>query len=178
MWSLSPAILQLVTDDTPREVGQLLLRPVIAFVEADIIAPFRLRVACRRRPAAKTAHPHRHAETFDLFSQVRRPRTFGECSQEPGPCPWTLCRHHLAVDIGPTGVLKIPFPGKDMDELEETCSLRAASHGEMSTEDIGRLMGVTPERVTQIYMIGLAKYKAGVATKLRSLPDLVEGEWR
>ena len=171
--------LALVTDDTAHapEPTQLLLRPVIRFVEVAIKAPLCVRVACRRRPAARAHRAAHLSETFDLFNRVLRPRTFGECSKEPGPCPWLLCRHHLAVDVGPRGALKIAFPGKEVDELEETCSLRVAAQGELTEDRIAQLLGVTPERISQISMAAQRKYEAGIR-KLRVFNDLVEGEWR
>lgn len=179
---MTPApVLRLVTATETRESEQLLLRPFLAMAEAATEVPAVARYGCRRKPLPKTTRSVRalgSGETFDLFvDRLLRPRTFGECSQDPGPCPWLLCRHHLAVDVGPRGALKLAFPGKEVDELAETCSLRVADRGELTTEEVARLLGVTPERISQISMAAERKYALGVS-KLRVFNDLVNGEWR
>jgi hypothetical protein len=174
-------VLRLVSAAERHESEQLLLRPFFAMSEAATEAPAVVKYGCRRKPIPRTTRRtrgHGSGETFDLFvDRVLRPRTFGECSKDPGPCPWLLCRHHLAVDVGPRGALKVAFPGRDVDELAETCSLRAADRGAMTTEEIARLLNVTPERISQISMAAERKYALGVG-KLRVYQDLVEGEWR
>lgn len=74
-----------------------------------------------------------------------RPRTRGECTGAPRPCPWVSCRHHLALDISPTGSLKKAFPHLEPWELAETCSLDIADRGPQSLEQIGSHLGVSRE---------------------------------
>jgi hypothetical protein len=91
----------------------------------------------------------------------RRPKTYGDCIREiRGPCPWVLCRHHLYLDIDDrTGALKLNFPGLEVHELAETCSLRQIRNRSddggmtgkpMKLEEIGKLMNITLERTRQI----------------------------
>jgi hypothetical protein len=102
-----------------------------------------------------------------------RPRILGDCETQgylvrgPGPvkpCPWASCRHNLAIEVKePTGLmvrasLKVNHPGRDFDQLDETCSLRLPLRGdELSLEAVGKLMNIHMERVRQIEEIALAK---------------------
>ena len=180
---MSPAHLALVTDDTPRDVGQLLLRPVIAFVEADIVAPLRVRLACRRLPVRRRRTTRVLAEALDLFVRPRRPFKFAQCAEIVGPCPFVSCRHHLGLDIRADGGLTINIPGLEEDPAlaltmaAETCSLKVAAGGEITLEAIAPLFDVTPERISQISTEAERKYEDAMVN-LSSVVDLIEDEWR
>jgi hypothetical protein len=178
---MTAPILALVPIDARREPEQLLLRPFWAMTEAATRCPAAARYWCRNPAARNEWHPplawREGGVVLDLFDRIARPRTFGECSRDPGPCPWVTCRHHLAIDVGPRGALKIAFPGKEVDELAETCSLRVSGRGDHTEEEIARLLGVSSERISQISMAAQRKYEAGIR-KLRVFEDLTEGEWR
>ncbi|TAL28994.1 MAG: hypothetical protein EPN98_21365 [Phenylobacterium sp.] len=96
----------------------------------------------------------------------RRPKTYEDCVREiRGPCPWVLCRHHLYLDVDEkTGALKLNFPGLEVHELAETCSLRqirsrsddgGLTGKPMKLEEIGKLMNITLERTRQIVEAGV-----------------------
>jgi hypothetical protein len=87
----------------------------------------------------------------------RRPRVLGDCEKRPGPCPWISCRHHLYLEVDEdTGAVKLNFPDKEVWELAETCSLRAAARGGASLEEVGRLVNLSQERTSQLEFSGLA----------------------
>jgi len=95
---------------------------------------------------------------------AKRPKTFGEC--QPGPCPWMTCRHHLKYDIDDaTGIIKDMWPGRDFDEMPETCSLRVAARigaraGEpLSLGKVGAFLNLTMQRVAQIEAEAQAKVR-------------------
>jgi Sigma-70, region 4 len=108
-----------------------------------------------------------------------RPRQLSECPPAGRPCGFASCRHSLLVEIVPierTGVaaVKLNWPGVDVDALEETCSLHAASrfarrqrtfpiNGRLqvlaSTEEVGRLLNLSPERVSQIESEAIGKLR-------------------
>ena len=77
-----------------------------------------------------------------------RPQTRAECPT--GPCPWVSCRYHLYLDVGRRGELILNQPGKEPDELEETCALDLAERGPMTLAEIGELLSVSREAVRQI----------------------------
>jgi hypothetical protein len=80
-------------------------------------------------------------------------------------CAHLSCAYHLAIDIDPrTGALRlnVPYlededgvPDVDLDALEDVCALDAAEHGGMELEAIGRVFGVSRERVRQIEARGV-----------------------
>lgn len=95
-----------------------------------------------------------------LYPEVNRPDTRGECKGMPRPCPFVSCKHHLYLDVNPeTGSIKINFPDKEVEELEETCALDVADKGGAILERCGELLNLTRERVRQIETRGLLRLK-------------------
>jgi hypothetical protein len=100
---------------------------------------------------------------------ARRPRIWEDCKDLPGPCPWVSCRHHLYLEVDPeTRTIKLNFPGKEVDELEETCSLRKAADGSIdggfsgggqTLERTGELLNLTLERARQVQVVALEKVR-------------------
>lgn len=89
-----------------------------------------------------------------------RPRKRGDCEPlGPGgqrPCPWVRCKHHLYLDVHPdTGTIRLTFPGLEMDQLEETCSLDVAERDGVTLLQVGELISLTRERVRQLEVRGL-----------------------
>jgi hypothetical protein len=72
------------------------------------------------------------------------------CTGRPGPCPFVSCRHHLAIEVNEIGSLKVLFPGWEITDLEETCSLQVAKEGPQTVERVARLLNISAERVRQI----------------------------
>lgn len=87
------------------------------------------------------------------------PRTRGECKDEPRPCPYVTCRHHLLLDIARDGRLYVT---RDMDEADEdsvgdaleqmpqTCALDVADRGGMFEEDVAGLLNLTRTHIADI----------------------------
>lgn len=108
-----------------------------------------LRRGSKRRLAVLSAeYPESYA----------RPRTFGEC-QSVGlgtdtPCPFVGCSQHLYLEVddrfGRSASVKFNHPGKEPDELAETCALVVAARGGETYEEIGHLMNLTRERSHKI----------------------------
>lgn len=74
----------------------------------------------------------------------RRPRTRGDCEQEPRPCPWTGCRYHLGCEVRGEG-------------CGETCALDLAAWGGLTQGEVGFVLGVSKQRVEQIERAALVK---------------------
>jgi hypothetical protein len=91
-----------------------------------------------------------------------RPKTRGECADGPRPCPWVSCRHHLAYEISPAGGLKEKFPGLELEDMPETCSLDVADSGPAALDSVGYLMNVTQERVRQIEAAALDSFRSAL----------------
>ena len=87
------------------------------------------------------------------------PRTRGDCSSMPRPCPFTSCRYHL-----------LPEARLTLAELKESCALDVADRGSLNPEnrekndgatleEVGELLCVTRERVRQIEAKALSKIR-------------------
>lgn len=90
-----------------------------------------------------------HAENERALGESERPRTRGDCVDGPLPCPWVSCRHHLYLDVNPqTGHIRLNFPGVDVADMQETCSLDiadrvAADGGELGYRDLAPLLNMS-----------------------------------
>ena len=123
------------------------------------------------RPNRKSLGARAHTEKLrDLKAKKRhlhvvsapnegRPMTRGECVDGPRPCPWVSCRHHLAYEVSPAGGLKEKFPGLELEQLPQTCSLDVADTGGMALDGVGALLNVTQERVRQIERSALESFR-------------------
>lgn len=88
---------------------------------------------------------------------IRRPRSLAQCPPANQPCAYLSCRHHLGGDRTARGNIRLTFPGRDLTEFAETCSLRVANRGPQTQEAVGRLLNVTEERICQIEQEALKK---------------------
>ncbi len=79
-----------------------------------------------------------------------RPRTRADCAGSQRPCVWMRCRHHLAIDVTPSGGIQVNHPGIELDEMVDTCALDVADRGPLTLEETGARMNVTRERMRQI----------------------------
>jgi hypothetical protein len=95
---------------------------------------------------------------------------------EPGgiayqrPCPHTQCRYHLAAP--PDGKTRGRQPTGQRDE-SQSCALDVAADGMHGLVDIGRLLGVSRERVRQLETSGLKKAKRAARKLDLDLGDIV-----
>lgn len=101
-------------------------------------------------------------EQEDVGPYVPLPATRGDCVDGCRPCRHSRCRWHLGF------------------EDVETCTLdiadRAATGCVVEYADIGRVIGVSKERVRQIIASGLQKLQTAIK-KLGSGSGLLPGEW-
>ncbi|MBP7571562.1 MAG: hypothetical protein KBA95_15990 [Acidobacteria bacterium] len=79
------------------------------------------------------------------------PRTRGDCPPHPVPCPFLECRHHLWFDRVVENGRVVHVHMTRLHGVESrTCSLRFAERGPLTLDQVGRVLGVTRERVRQI----------------------------
>jgi hypothetical protein len=98
-------------------------------------------------PAPSGNHP---ADQDPVRLSVR-PLSRAECMNSVRPCPFVSCRYHLYLEVSPkTGSLKLNFPDLEVWDLSESCSLDVADRGAQSTEQLGELLNLTPERARQL----------------------------
>lgn len=93
----------------------------------------------------------------DHAALATRPKTWGECRGNTGPCIWVSCRYHLGIEVTEHGrlVLCVPEP----TEMAEPCALRIAERGERDGPQLARLLGVTRQRVQQLEIKAVRKLR-------------------
>ena len=82
------------------------------------------------------------------------PADRGVCERGPRPCPWTSCREHLWAVHDRPGRRRYAGhapPHAVVRHSSETCALDVAARGPQSYEEIGRVLGMTPTRVRQVF---------------------------
>ena len=100
---------------------------------------------------------------------IARPRSRAECPPDDEACGFVSCRHNLFLDITRANHVRLRFPGKEIDELAQTCSLRV---GPLETHEAARLLGVTHGAVRQIEVAALAKLRSGIERYRDKADDL------
>jgi hypothetical protein len=96
------------------------------------------------------------------------PETWQECVDELGdePCPHVSCSANLYLDVlpprspGQPPLIKLNFPGLDIDEIPETCSHRAAAKGGATLEEVGIRLNITMGRAEQLEKLAIRKLAA------------------
>jgi len=86
-----------------------------------------------------------------------RPKNFKDCQKIRGACPYVGCRYHLFLDYKKSGSIEFNFWGEKPSDLKCTCALKFAGSGEHALSAVGKVMGLTRERVRQIEKIAINK---------------------
>jgi len=86
--------------------------------------------------------------------------TRGDCRCLPRPCPFVGCRHHLYLDVKPTGAITLCWPHLAPWEIPEICALDVAECGEHTLDEVGELLNVSQERIRKIEMLALDRLRA------------------
>lgn len=63
------------------------------------------------------------------------------------------------------------FPGREIDELTETCSKRVEMRGGLTLEEVSQVIGVVRERVRQLERDALAKLRGETVAIAEDLDD-------
>jgi len=104
--------------------------------------------------------------------QRLRPRNRSECRGGQRPCPWYGCRHHLGLDVSPSGGMKVSVI--ELEDMDDTCSLDVADRvdaGDVALDQVGELLGVSTERARQIEWNAMGRLREvdGLSLALRVL---------
>ena len=121
--------------------------------------------ARRRRPAVRATtiavrrphHSDRERVSLAILDEVSRPAHRSDCQDGPRPCPWVSCRHHLYLDVKDNGSIKMNFPGSDLDDLVETCSLDVAERDGCRLQEVAEVLNLSKERVRQVEFAALVQ---------------------
>jgi len=125
----------------------------------------------------------------------RRPKSYADCLKRKGPCGFVSCRHNLFLEVDYRvipPVVKLNFPGMDIDEIPETCSLKVADEREgpappgrarpeafsslctgdgHTQERVGELLNITDGWVQQFEVQALAKVREALEMEDRGTDD-------
>jgi hypothetical protein len=67
------------------------------------------------------------------------------------------CRYHLFLDIDEeTGEIRLNYPGKEIFELENTCSLDIAEQGGVPLPEVARILNVGQKAIRNLVVRSLA----------------------
>lgn len=98
----------------------------------------RALVKERRQQRLAGVNPHK--------TEHWRPKTRADCDTVPRPCPYVGCRHHLFLDVGPSGSIQFPHGDSlaSLDAMPVSCALDAADAGPSEVGEVGQLVGMSP----------------------------------
>jgi Sigma-70, region 4 len=178
---MNPAV-----DIVPQNSAALVAVPVEGPIRSPALKEFKPRKSLPgARPASMGTHRISKSERAEMKADIaeltkagvykRRPKTYGEC--RPGPCPWVSCRHHVFLDVDDlTNAVKLNFPGREITDLAETCSLRVAEtvlKGEpMPLEQVGKYLNISMERARQLQDQSLAKMRRRIEPRFQPPPRI------
>ncbi|MCK5807536.1 DNA-binding protein [bacterium] len=98
------------------------------------------------------------------ITDYQKPKKRADCLKMKRPCLFVSCKYHLYLDVNPeTKSIKFNFPGKEVWDLRETCSLDVADKGGVTLEEVGAIMNLTRERIRQVEMRALQKLRQNSA---------------
>lgn len=91
-----------------------------------------------------------------------RPKTRGECTNAPRPCPFVGCPYNVYLDVSQkTGSITFNFPAIPPERMDPTasCTLDVAERGPSTLDEIATVVNLTRERVRQIADGAIRKLK-------------------
>lgn len=110
-------------------------------------------MAKQKRKAERLSKTALDVDRFLYPEQVTgRPKTRGDCSGVPRPCPYVGCRYNVYLEIGRSGRVLRSFPDLEPWEIPpgKSCALDMAELDGMVLEDVGEAFSITRERARQI----------------------------
>ena len=108
-----------------------------------------------------------------------RPKTRGDCSAGPRPCPWVGCRHHLFLNVTPKGTIQF-LEGSDvaaLADMPDTCSLDVADRGPEEYANLGPRLHMTAFGARLSGAKAIVRLHQGGSLDECAPNDAVETEW-
>ena len=105
---------------------------------------------------------------FDMTGDVA-PTNREQCNNNFRPCPWARCKYHLIFETDIRGQLDDDIVDKLLS-MPETCILDVTDTGEKTLHEVGKILGITRERVRQIEGASDRDYIIKGISRLRKSP--------
>lgn len=112
-------------------------------------------------------------ELTDEELAAQKPKKRSECVDGYRPCPWVSCRYNLFLDIRQDGILRLNFPGKEPEDMYQSCALDLAEDGPRTLEQVAIIMGMSKERARQIEDAVMKKLRPMVGKRTDTLDDIL-----
>lgn len=121
--------------------------------------PSKKTLAVRRITQVELAAGRAELAILGADQPYERPRTRGDCSSVPRPCPFVACKYSLYLDVSETGSIVLNFPHLEPGEMpaDRSCALDLAERGGMTLEDIAIATNLTRERIRQVELRALIR---------------------
>jgi hypothetical protein len=118
----------------------------------------------RGRPTVGHSRVIRHEDKTEITETtpvVERPQVREDCEGGPRPCPLVGCLYNNYLTVDCHGNIKIAHGNRDPEDVpaDESCVLDVADSGPHTLEDVGRITGLTRERVRQIVIKIISKIR-------------------
>lgn len=101
-----------------------------------------------------------------------RPKVRADCAKIERPCPYVGCRYNMNLDILATGGIRWRQVPDFRPGIRQNCALDLAEKGPFTLDEIGRMMGVSRERIRQEVNEAFRKLREALPGPM--LDDLLE----
>lgn len=135
--------------------------------------PPKKTLAVRRITQLELAAGRAELQALGADEPYWRPKTRGDCSRVPRPCPYVACSKNLYLDVSETGSIILNFPHLEPSQMpaERSCALDLAERGPMTLEDIAVVTNLTRERIRQVELKALIRRARPAALALGLGPE-------
>ncbi len=135
--------------------------------------PPKKTLAVRRITQLELAAGRAELQALGADEPYWRPKTRGDCSRVPRPCPYVACSKNLYLDVSETGSIILNFPHLEPGQMpaDRSCALDLAERGAMTLEDIAVVTNLTRERIRQVELKALLRRARPAAVALGLGPE-------
>lgn len=135
--------------------------------------PPKKTLAVRRITKLELAAGRAELKALGADEPYERPKTRGDCSRVPRPCPYIACKYSLYLDVSETGSVILNFPHLEPGQMpaDQSCSLDLADRGAMTLEDIAVVTNLTRERIRQVELKALIRRARPAAIEMGLGPE-------
>ena len=135
--------------------------------------PPKKTLAVRRITQVELAAGRAELQALGGNEPYERPKTRGDCTNVPRPCPYVACKYSLYLDVSETGSIILNFPHLEPGEMpaDQSCALDLAERGAMTLEEIAVVTNLTRERIRQVELKALNRRARPAAVAMGLGPE-------